>query len=407
MSALYFIANDEYYYKLAENLGDIDKLEEIKKISGMNYFGKEEGRINKLIVSPTQKEIKKYLSKVNVAFIGWDTPRDKDRDVLVVKELPSISKDDDIVESKMLTTQEIRFDVDLSTSLSTKLQLIVKDVNNTFDELAGAEQMKKYFKGMQIAYEKGQIEKLTVFLLGVPGAGKTYLAECIAGEFDYKLIQLNLSLLMHLNNPIRKLHQFFQYLEVLAKQDIYVVALLDEIANMLKSDDSLTNQFKGQLLTILEDLNSERGYFIGKSIIIATENNIRKIITETPQFMARWIGKFFIHFPRKEESIEMIDMYLKKKKLDDFDAKNVWNIVSQVFRKSAIEENIKENRFIYSPREIKNFCTDLSIFMNSKSGNLTNDDIREVAFLCVPQQISLRREISEMINDSNSGFRVI
>lgn len=402
MSALYFLSSDSAYYSVYDDIKKFNLLAKNKEL--------EKGKINKIIPNPTKKQLMKYAYDDSTAFLSWRHPDQDDLDFFVVKNLPFVDNLSDEGKKSLLTTQELRFGVTETESLAKKLNLEVIETTNTYDSLAGAEEMKEFFSKTLISYRKKKVKKITVFLLGIPGAGKTYVAECVAGQYNRRLIKLDLSKLMGMPNPVQRLNYFFQWVEKLAKEGIYIVALLDEIAQMLRGDNYLQNQFKGQLLTILEDLNTPRGYYVGESIFIATENKIRDIMNTTPQFMARWMEAFFINFPKKEDAIEMIKMYMKKYevKLNDVDgidedARRLYTLIDKYWRGSNIQISVDEARFIYAPREIEKYISKLSIFSEGES-EITNEMIRKTCKLTPAQQNMLREGIIEMINDAGMGF---
>jgi len=388
MSALYFVASDIFYFQNIENLDIFNQQAKNQQIS--------DKKITKLVIPTSKQDITTYLHQGNVAFLSWNYPSEDEREVLVVKELPNLDV--------LLTSQEKEYGVTLKESLKAKLQLEIIETTRNFQNLAGAEEMKQYFRNIVVGFKDGVVKKITVFLLGIPGAGKTYLAECLAGELKYLLVKLDLALIMRLNNPIQKLHYFFKYIENLAAQGIYVVALLDEIANMLRGGDSIQSQFKGQMLTIMEDLNSPRGYQVGQSIFIATENNIRDIMTSTPQFMARWKGKFFINFPKESEAKMILAMHLKNNGLN-IDVDKVYTEIEKGYRNKIVLVDGVEKRFIYAPREIEDFAINLAIYSkNNEVKEISNSVIREIIRLTPAQQLSLKEPISMMMNDAGMGW---
>lgn len=431
MSTLFLKSQDVKYIELSSNPEQFNRFAKLKWLedsyelippqgkaatsfcldSFTEKFGKAK-TIKEIIPFPSYDDIRENISKPDVCFLDCRQPPEDFKDILTVMELPLLHEN--------LTTQEIRYEVSLRDSLRQKLQLEVIETNKSFKDLAGATKMKTYFKNSIRAFDMGIAEKITVFLLGVPGAGKTFLAECIAGEFKYTLVKLDLSLLMNMSNPIDRLHYFFRYVEKLAAQGQYIVALLDEIAQMLSGGSSLQNQFKGQLLTVLEDLNTSRGYNIGKSIFIATENNIREIMDNTPQFMARWIENFFIHFPVEHEAKEMITMYLSIFDVDkpiklgnkeltantDEYTEHIYKVIETMYHNKKVEKDLFANRFIYAPREIKKFCQKLKI--NSMDSEIITEEILEdTAKLTPAQQAMLAIGITKMLNDAGKGFITI
>lgn len=432
MAALYYLTDDMFYI---ENINDILKLNEVAmdKYLGSNEMHLEEVRkrmgkyggiekIEKIILAPTREEVVENLANPKVAFMGWTPPEEFFLDVLVVKKLPRIHK--------VLNTQEMRYDVTIRESLEQKLGLEVVETDKNYSNLAGAVQMKQFFKMIVAAYERGSngktsklVKKITVFLLGIPGAGKTYLAECIAGEFGYLLVKLDLSKIMRMSNPIHRLHFFFNWVQLLAQRGEYLIVLLDEIAQALNGDEAIQKQFIGQLLTIVEDLNTSRGYQVGKTMFIATENNIRKIMEETPQFMARWVESFFINFPVRSEALAMFKMYLNIYEVyfgvdingnpfnSDEDIEIVYRYIEVYYRQTVIDLDLEKDRFVYSPREIDKFCAKLAIYHGNSETNgiisLNKTLVVEMCALVPAQQNQLKVGITKMINDAGKGFITI
>ena len=96
------------------------------------------------------------------------TPPEDFKDILINIELPPVNE--------LLTTQELKYGVALKDSLRQKLQLEVIETTRNYNDLAGAEEMKLFFKQIYKSFDKNKVDKITVFLLGIPGAGKTFVA---------------------------------------------------------------------------------------------------------------------------------------------------------------------------------------------------------------------------------------
>lgn len=420
MGAMYFVGNDLPYLEAALSIGTFTKLLEktiekennhLKHLNLFNWF-KSEGynKIKKIIVSPSKKDIKKYISDESVAFLNWDYPDESYSEILVIQELPIIDG--------LLTHQEKMFSIDIRESLSRKLSLEIIETDQGYKDLAGAELQISVIDDMFFSFEKKRMSKLTLFLLGIPGAGKTFVAQCVAGEKGKLLIKLDLSRMMQLERPIQKLHYFFKWLQMLHFQGQHVVGLLDEVAQALKGGNYLQNQFKGQLLTIVEDLNTASGYQIGATMLIGTDNNIREIMVDTPQFMARFEELLFINFPREEEAKLQLKLYLDKfgvkytreHLFDKCDVDSLYTEIKEYYHHEKIEYDEDAKRFIYSPREIKKFAARLATIgerffeENENEGFLPHNKIIECCKRVPPQQKMLKLGLSQMINDASVGF---
>ncbi len=422
MSALYLVTNDISYYRVTDDINKFNKVIstttnklkgniELKELQLFDWFESDNyKKIEKIILSPSVEDIKKYFLDEKILFLNWDYPSSELNDLLVVRELPIVSG--------LLTEQEIEFDVSNRDALAQKLNLEIIETNQGYKDLAGAETQIDIIEDMFYSFDKKRMSKLTIFLLGIPGAGKTYLAQCIAGEKNRLLIKLDLSKMIEMDRPIQKLHYFFKWLQMLHFQGEHVVVLLDEVAQALSGGNYLQNQFKGQLLTVVEDLNTQSGYQIGNTMIIATDNNIREIMLETPQFLARFEETFFINFPKENEAKNILKMYLDKydtkygrdSLFDDTDINSLYISVKDFYHGEKIQYDEKDSRFIYAPREIKKFAVKLAtiserFFQNNSEANyLPYEEIVKCCHRVPPQQKVLKMGISRMINDAGSGF---
>ena len=420
MSALYLKTNDFHFIRAVSDINKFNSIlknfleketTKVKKEKFDWFFSDEYKKIEEIKLAPTKEDIAKYLLDEKLLFVSWEEPSDDLLETLVIRDLPLVNG--------ILTEQEIGFDVKDYESLQQKLNLEVVRTSKDFSYLAGAETQIEIIEDMFYSYEKKRMSKLTIFLLGIPGAGKTYLAECIAGQYGMMLIKLDLSKMMQHPKPIIMWHYFCRWMEMLHYQGIYVVALLDEIAQALAGGNSLQNQFKGQLLTTIEDFNTERGYQVGKSLVIATDNNIRQIMLETPQFMARFEEKLFINFPKEEEAKSILGYYLKDygaiysrehQGFDKDDLNHLFNSVADYYHHEKIQYNGDEIRFIYAPREINKFASRLATISEKFFENNPNEIylLEEYFIKCCkripPQQKMLKMGISSMINDAGSGF---
>lgn len=425
MSALYLVANDVAYYK---NYSDIKKfntllsdcIAKIKESDKKSKYQKELFKwfdsagyksVKQIIISPNEEQIKENIANDEVMFLSWSYPKSDITDLLIIQELPIIDG--------LLTMQEKSFDISQQESLVQKLNLEVIQTSQSYKDMAGASFQIEILEDMFRSFSKHRVRKLTLFLLGIPGAGKTFLAQCLAGEKGRLLIKLDLSRMIEMDRPIQRLHYFFKWLQMLHYQGQHVVVLLDEIAQALRGGNYLQNQFKGQMLTVIEDLNTQSGYQIGETFIIATDNNIREIMNETPQFMARWEELFFLNFPKEEEAKAILKHWLNFHKakyckehseISNHDLDMIYINIKEYYDSEKIEYDGNTKRFIYAPREIAKFSARFATISeryfeeNENEIELNKNVIIGCCKRVPPQQKMLKLGISRMINDAGSGF---
>jgi len=113
---------------------------------------------------------------------------------------------------------------------------------------------------------------LGVLLLGIPGAGKTYTAQCTAGELRVPLLR----------------------------------------GSMSTVKGSLVGQSEANMRTLLKTVDSVTS---GRTLLIATCNSLENL---SPEIIARFkLGVFFYDYPSPEESAALWALYLKQYELND------------------------------------------------------------------------------------------
>ena len=285
---LWFIAEDNDYY---QNLSLL----------------REEYNIQTLTPFPSMEEIKAQIGQDSFAFIAPYYPPKEIHQLFTIKTLPN--------KYGILTTQEYFSNVTESKALENRLGLSVIDSPFTLQDIGGATALKKYTAQLLKAEEQGYKAK-GVFLVGIPGTGKTFFPKCFAGELKRMLIALNLSQIMESDSPILKLNTIFEYLHQRAidyPQEKFVI-LIDEIEKMIGNATAKEKQMLGRLLTILNDINTPACEYKFNAIFFATANDLGSILANNPEFLrrGRWDELFFINLPTHEYAIEMFEIYIKK-----------------------------------------------------------------------------------------------
>lgn len=139
----------------------------------------------------------------NVAFLAPYAPPQNIKQLFSIKNLPN--------KFGILTTQSKESNVSKAKALEEKLGLSVIKSPFTLNDIGGATALKKYTAQLIEAEKQGYKAK-GVFLVGIPGTGKTFFPKCFAGELNRMLIALNLSQIMESEDPIEKLNSIFEYL---------------------------------------------------------------------------------------------------------------------------------------------------------------------------------------------------
>jgi hypothetical protein len=365
---IWLYAEDSYYFNNIEEL-------------------KEEYNLNTLLIIPTQYQIQESITKGKLGVLSYTLPPQGSCWVVIT------------LENKfgIYTTQDKDCKITEEEILSNKLGLDIRMPKVNFTNLGGAEKLKLWADRIEIMKGKNLPIKAT-FLLGMPGVGKSYFIECYSGHLQKPMIELNLPLIMESDNPVKALLKVFEYL---ADTKIECIVRIDEIARML-----INKTLLGQLLTILNDLNTTPSYYLN-GVLFATENNIQDIIVESPQFFrhGRWNNKFFANYPKEKEAINIYSIYAKQNKLpfNDEDLVSIYIAAEMKFK-----DHIQEGRSAYVPSEISYLMERLSMYKTEEIEEHKKEIIQEELEIVKPQYLTAAKGISKMLGEANTiGFEEI
>ena len=233
--------------------------------------------------------------------------------------------------------------------LESKVGITVSRSRLTFKDIVGMEVLKEELEIVKSTHlaPLPQEEKVKgVFLIGIPGVGKSYSCKCFAGEMNWPLVEFSISKLLEKERPLEAIDAVFT---VLADFD-GVVLWIDEIEKMFSGKDSRESKVMGRLLTVIEELNTPTGYPF-KGLIWATANNVSEIAERNPEFFQRFDKLFFVELPKLEEALQILAFYFKKAGLFLGErAKALYlNLFSQI---AASIAEVPQGRAPYTPREI-------------------------------------------------------
>lgn len=396
---IWCIAEDNFYYS---NINAVET--ELYDVST---------KIENIIVLPNERDIKRNIGKRNIAFLAPYAPPQNIKQLFIIKNLPN--------KFGILTTQAKKANIPESKALEEKLGLSVIKSPFTLKDIGGATALKKYTAQLVEAEKQGYKAK-GIFLVGIPGTGKTFFPKCFAGELNRMLIALNLSQIMESEAPIEKLNTIFEYLHnrAIDYPNEKFVILIDEIEKMIGNATPREKQMLGRLLTILNDINTPACEYNFNAIFFATANDLGSILTNNPEFLrrGRWDELFFINLPTHEYAKEMFNIYIKKYKLDfvldimneddnnkqivnddnhnEFENRALENIFAIIEKEYQQENSIRE-RFPYTPAEIENFCKRLDFVKKAVGDNFSKDDITECVKMIIPLTTSAKDGLNKMV----------
>lgn len=339
-------------------------LSEIKK--RLNY-PKWLQPIKEIISLPTNEQIKANMSNDSIAYL--DSKIIDNTGLIIAKPLPNTQ------EKGTTTYQQLLYDEDINTYLYNKYGMTTSNPILNFNDLRGFQEAKDNLLKAQTFVQKKLIQKNLSIFLGVSRSGKSFFAECLAGELGYKLILLDLGIILASPNPPQLLDDFFQNLQNI---DDYVL-LIDEIEKVVDPDstNSMSKVMLGKLLTIFNDFNTDNGYNIKDNFVIATANNITTLLNKNPEFINRFSLKYFIGYPTKETFVDVCNYYIKRLHINGIAGIDILNISNILYNKNEIPKmNIENNRISfgkYAAGEIKELMTNLLIYCKEENEKLYCD----------------------------------
>lgn len=334
--------------------------------------------LDEIDIFPSIEDIKSKISNKKSAFIAPALPPKDIRGLFVVVELEN--------KFGVLTTQEKAAGITEQAALEMRLGLSVIDSPFTLDDVAGGEKLKEWAELFLVAEKKGYRAK-GIFLVGVPGTGKTFFPKCFAGHTGRMLIMLNLSLIIDSAEPIRTMDKVFEYLSRRYRENTnekYVI-LIDEIEKMIGTGTAIERRVTGRLMTILNDMHTSAAEYAFDGIFFATANSLNVFLDNEPALLrrGRWDELFFVNLPDEKMARDVFMLYLKKFRLESI--LSLWDLddLMAEIEASYQRDNNQADKFPYTASEIETFCKRLD-FIRMARGNLKKTDIEDTVKMIIP-----------------------
>jgi len=312
---LWFFAEDNYHYKK-------EFLEELKK----------QYKLNKIISFPQINDIKSNSDNENIGFIAPYYPSFlgfKENNFLNVIRLKN--------KYEPFTTSQIKFNIPKEEILEQNLGIKVINSTLTFKNYIGAEKLIQEAKIIELKMLNGLNPK-GLFLVGLPGTGKSFFTKCFAGETKRLLLELNFSKILEHEKPLDKLSMIINYLQ---NNPAKYLVWIDEIEKMFSNENS--QQILGTFLTELNEFNSSKS----NALFIATANNINELSFRNPELF-RSGGRFdkiiALLPPTEDNAIKIMNYYFQslKEKLmwDNFISAFILTFITDInyFKDTNLEE---------------------------------------------------------------------
>lgn len=188
------------------------------------------------------------------------------------------------------------------------------DAPETLDSIGGLKALKEYlmnkakvFKDIAHAQEFGVSMPKGVFIVGMPGCGKSLCAKATANIFNAPLIKLDMGSMMgkYVGQSEENLRRAIQIAEAAAPCVLWIDEIEKAFSGIGGDNDIMTRMF-GHFLSWMQDKTSS-------VYVVATANNADRLPPELKR-KGRFDEIFCVNLPDKEERKKIFEVHLKKKK---------------------------------------------------------------------------------------------
>lgn len=278
-----------------------------------------------------------------VSYLEEDYPDEDQINQLIDIHL-HINKDDDFQDEdrqkllpslKGLTAFEIDRTLDMAMSsngilrandqeliLRQKKQMVRKsglleliDTPESLDSIGGMEVLKEYLttkseimKNISNAQRYGVKVPKGVFIVGMPGCGKSLCAKAAAAEFSAPLLKLDMGSMMgkYVGESESNLRRAIKIAEAAAPCVLWIDEIEKGFSGVGGSNSEVVTRMFGYFLTWMQDKTSS-------VYVIATANNANNLPPELKR-KGRFDEIFCVNLPNAEERKAIFAVHLKKKK---------------------------------------------------------------------------------------------
>lgn len=278
-----------------------------------------------------------------VSYLEEDYPDEEQINELIDSHL-KVNKDDDFQDEdrqkllpslKGLTAFEIDRTLDMAMSsngilrandqeliLRQKKQMVRKsglieliDTPESMASIGGMEVLKEYLttkseimKNISSAQRYGVKVPKGVFIVGMPGCGKSLCAKAAAAEFSAPLLKLDMGSMMgkYVGESESNLRRAIKIAEAAAPCVLWIDEIEKGFSGVGGSNSEVVTRMFGYFLTWMQDKTSS-------VYVIATANNANNLPPELKR-KGRFDEIFCVNLPNAEERKAIFAVHLKKKK---------------------------------------------------------------------------------------------
>lgn len=320
---------------------------------------------------PEEKEINQLIDE-HVEVNCYDNFKDEDRKKLMpsLKGMTSLEIDR-MLDMAMSSNGSLSAE-DTEMILQQKKAMVKKsglleliDTPEKMDGIGGMKALKEYLKNkskvisdLPKAMEFGVSIPKGVFIVGMPGCGKSLCAKASAALFNSPLLKLDMGSMMgkYVGESESNLRKAIKIAEAAAPCVLWIDEIEKAFSGVGGNNDIMTRMF-GYFLSWMQEKQTS-------VYVIATANNADNLPPELKR-KGRFDEIFCVNLPDKEERKDIFKIHLEKKKksLDDASLNSICQITDG-FNGADIESVVNEaveECFLSGVRELsKNVLEDIA-----------------------------------------------
>lgn len=209
----------------------------------------------------------------------------------------------------ILTLSEKEVGLKPYKKLNDALGLTVEESSLNFTDGNQDERLVEVARLLSLKLMLGEIPD-AVFLAGIMGTGKSYFAQCLAGETSRLLVSFNLAKIMNDPNPVDKFDKVVDYLATTESKYLLWIDEIDKIFNGSPESEHIKNKF----LTFLNDLGTTIDI---DTLVVMTANNVTDIFTKFPEMVRAGrvepFGKIFLDLLDIDSARGTAKLYINKR----------------------------------------------------------------------------------------------
>ncbi len=330
----------------------------------------------------------------------FDIDNDEGSDVDILADVVTgLTKDEIVKNFKVVTVKNKTFNKSIARELLEEKKQIVKksglleflEVEDI--EVGGLKNLLEWAEHRGLAFSKKAREyglpfPKGVFLMGVPGTGKTLFAKTMGKLWNMPVLKWDVSkMFASLQGQTESnVAMALQVAEACSPN----ILLIDECEKLFSgtgssnmTDGGTGDRVMGQVLSWLQEKTAP-------VFVIATANSIKSL---PPEFMrrGRFDELFFVGLPDPIERKEILEIHLRKRAitLTDTDTKRVVDLTKN-----------------FTGAEIESMVVDSMFIAFSENRSVLGEDLVKAAQLIKPIYLSQKEVVSSMIKWANDRARI-